>query len=123
MNDTIPSNRKKDKIEHLLSFADVLCLTFVLCYRNRDLDFLIILKEGIHDDRYKAALYNFSPLNMYSITDEQRVKGYIRTNDRWFSKSIAPFYGGVLVAILAISVVLNFNELKDILQCVIDNIN
>lgn len=91
--------------------------------RNRELDFLIILKEGIHDDRYKAALYNFSPLNMYSITDEQRVKGYIRTNDRWFSKSIAPFYGGVLVAILAISVVLNFNELKDILQCVIDNIN
>ena len=104
-------------------YLDTFYLQMERKLRNRELDFLIIVKEGLRDNRYTDALYNFSPLKLDSITDEQKAKGFVQTNNRWFSKSIAPFYGGVLAAILAISVVLNFNDLKDMIQCVIDNIN
>ena len=35
----------------------------------------------------------------------------VATDDRWFTKSVIPFYGGTLAAVVIVSVVLNWDKI------------
>ena len=75
--------------------------------RNRELDFILKMKNDFGSKEYKDALYNFSPLSLVNLSEEQKKKGFVDTSDRFFSKSIFPFYFLIIVAILIISIILN----------------
>ena len=62
---------------------------------NRERDFLNKCK-GDNEQEYKEAIFNFKPL---MVKEEDKAKGLVATNDRWFSKSTAPFYCIAIVAI------------------------
>lgn len=79
--------------------------------RNRELDFILNMKGGHGSDAYKNSIYNFAPMPLESLTEDQKKKGYVKTSDRAFSKSILPFYLWVIVAIVIISIVLNWTSI------------
>lgn len=76
--------------------------------RNRELDFILRIKNDYGSDAYKNALYNFSPLSLENLSEEQKNNGFVDTSDRAFSKSIFHFYFMMIVAIVIITIVLNW---------------
>lgn len=76
--------------------------------RNRELDFILKAKESHTSKEYQQALYCFSPLKMENPSEEEEEKGFVKTNDRLFSKSIAPFYGWTMFIVITISVITFF---------------
>ena len=72
-----------------------------------------ILKSGIQDG-YVDALFDFKPLMIKKsdLKDEIKRQGLVATNDRWLTKSVVPFYGLTLVAVVIVYVVLNWETVK-----------
>ena len=71
-----------------------------------------IIKSG-QMNGYADALFNFAPymIKKNDLTKEQKEKGLVATNDRWLSKSVVPFYGVTMVAVVVVSVVLNWTKI------------
>ena len=92
----------------LFWYMDVYYLHLERGMRNRETAFINFIKNG-GSEGYEEVLFNFKPymINKKDLTEEDAQKGFVATNDRWFSKSIMPFYGMSLVAVAIITVVLN----------------
>ena len=90
-------------------YLDTLYLNLERKMRNRELDFILKMKNNYGSDAYKDALYNFSPLPLENLSDEQKRNGFVDTSDRAFSKSIFPFYFMMIVAIVIFTIVLNWS--------------
>ena len=104
-------------------YLDVFYLHLERKMRNRELDFIIkakLLAEDAENNAnialYNDALYNFAPLTKENLTAEDKIHGFIKTNDRWFSESERPFYLCVLGAILVITIILNWNFICSVLS-------
>ena len=97
----------------LFWYLDVYYLHLERGMRNRETVFMYILKSGLQDG-YVDALFDFKPLMIKKsdLKDEKKRQGLVATNDRWFTKSVIPFYGVTLVAVVIISVVLNWDTVK-----------
>ena len=74
--------------------------------RNRQLDF--INKVIATEDQYSKALFNFMPL-MKDKDDDGN--GFKETRCRAFSPSVAPIYASLLIIILLITIILNWNSM------------
>ena len=72
--------------------------------RNRERDFFNIVESGTPDE-YKKALFNFKPL---MLKKENKEKGFVVTNDRFISKSTAPFYLTSIILIIGIILIQYF---------------
>lgn len=92
----------------LFWYLDVYYLHLERGMRNRETVFVNILKC---DDLagYEEALFNFKPLMIKKdeLTKDKAQEGLVATDDRWLTKSVVPFYGMALVAIVIIWAVLN----------------
>ena len=97
----------------LFWYLDVYYLHQERGMRNRETVFMNILKSGIQDG-YGDALFYFKPLMIKKsdLKDEMKRQGLVATNDRWFTKSVIPFYGVTLVAVVIVYVVLNWEVVK-----------
>jgi hypothetical protein len=91
----------------LFWYLDVYYLHLERGLRNRETIFMNIIK-GLQADGYEKAIYNFAPymINKKSLTEEQKEQGLVATNDRWFTASVALFYGVTLLAVIIISFLL-----------------
>ena len=89
-------------------YLDTFYLNLERKMRNRELDFILKMKNYYGSDAYKNALYNFSPLSLQNLSKEQKNVGFVDTSNRAFSKSIFPFYFMMIVAIVIITIVLNW---------------
>lgn len=96
----------------LFWYLDVYYLHLERGMRNRETAFMNFLRSR-QTEGYEAMLYDFRPLMIgkKDLTVEQKQQGLVATNDRWFSKSVIPFYGGTLVAVVIVSVVLNWDKI------------
>lgn len=94
-------------------YLDTLYLELERQMRNRELDFIIKAKAG-EVDAYKAALYNFAPLEKKSISEDEKKQGFKLTNDRTFSKSVQPLYLCFIILIVVVELVLNFQSIISI---------
>lgn len=96
-------------------YLDTFYLQLERKMRNRQLDFILTIKDGTdHTDvKYQNALFNFAPLKKETLTSEEKAKGFVLTNDRVFSESISPFYGAMLIVITLISIVLNWHDITN----------
>ncbi len=92
-------------------YLDTFYLQMERKMRNRELDFILCRKniKNPKDENYLKALYNFSPLEKDELTDEEKNAGFVKTSCRYFSKSIAPLYWGIIVVIIIISIILNWD--------------
>ena len=92
-------------------YLDTFYLQMERKMRNRELDFILCRKniKNPKDENYLKALYNFSPLEKDELTDEEKNVGFVKTSCRYFSKSIAPLYWGIIVVIIIISIILNWD--------------
>ena len=84
--------------------------------RNRELDFIIKAKGKDDIEAYNKALYNFKPLSMNSISHEQEIQGFVITNNRWYTSSIIPLYGGTIMIIIVLTVIINFDSILKLLN-------
>jgi hypothetical protein len=93
----------------LFWYLDVYYLHLERGMRNRERVFVNILKSNEFVG-YEEALFNFNPLMIKKVdlTKEQEQEGLVATDDRWLTKSVVPFYGMALVAIVIIWAVLNW---------------
>lgn len=96
-------------------YLDTLYLELERKMRNRELDFIIKAKSG-DLNAYKAALYNFAPLEKKSISEEEKKQGFLLTHDRTFSKSVQPLYLCFILLIVVIEVILNFQTIITLFQ-------
>ena len=80
--------------------------------RNRENSFIDILKRD-DAEAHKKAMYIFSPMmiSKEELTEDQKNAGLVATDDRWFTKSTAPFYCITIVIILTICLVLNWSTI------------
>jgi len=95
-------------------YLDTFYLELERKMRNRQLDYILKVKKN-DSDGVKDALFCFAPLKKEKLTKEEESLGYVATNDRAFSASIAPFYCSILVVVLIVSFVLNFEEITTVL--------
>jgi hypothetical protein len=93
----------------LFWYMDVYYLHLERGMRNRETEFLNGIRNG-NMENLKDTLYNFVPymIKKKDLTEEQIKDGLVATNDRWFTKSILPFYGMALIAVFIITVILNW---------------
>lgn len=96
-------------------YLDTLYLELERKMRNRELDFIIKAKSGVLE-AYKAALYNFAPLEKKRLSEEEKKQGFVLTNDRTFSKSVQPLYLCFILLIVVVEVVLNFHTIITLFQ-------
>lgn len=92
-------------------YLDTFYLNLERKMRNRELDFILIMKDNHGSNAYKNAIYNFAPMPIDTLTEEQKTNGYVKTSDRAFSKSILPFYLWMIIAVVIISIVLNWTSI------------
>ena len=85
-------------------YLDTLYLQLERGMRNRQRDFL----NKIGGNGYLKALYNFAPLMMKEDDNEN---GLVATDDRAFSKSIAPFYLSIVAIVVIVAIVLNWDSI------------
>lgn len=97
----------------LFWYLDVYYLHLERGMRNRETVFMNILRSG-SSDGYDDALYDFKPLliKKKDLTLEKKRQGLVATNDRWFTKSVIPFYGVTLMAVVIVYLVLNWETVK-----------
>ena len=102
----------------LFWYLDVYYLHLERGMRNREQDFLNKISDR-SSEGYKKALFNFSPLMIESkeLTEEKKQNGLVATDDRWFSESILPIYGGALLIVAVVTIVLNWNGLTEYFNC------
>lgn len=96
----------------LFWYLDVYYLQLERGMRNRETVFMNILKSG-KQDGYQDSLFDFMPIMIKKkdLRDEMKRQGLVATNDRWLTKSVVPFYGVTLVAVVIISAVLNWDKI------------
>lgn len=96
----------------LFWYLDVYYLHLERGMRNRETVFMNILKSG-KQDGYVDALFDFKPLMIKKsdLKDETKRQGLVATDDRWLTRSVVPLYGGTLLAVFVISVVLNWDKI------------
>lgn len=109
-------------------YLDVYYLHMERKMRNRELDFIIKAKALANDLRnddmialYNAALYNFSPLKKDKISSEEADLGFVETKGQFFSKSERNFYLSVIIVIIIITVILNWDCIGDFLSSLFQN--
>ena len=92
----------------LFWYLDVYYLHLERGMRNREMVFVNILKSNDLAG-YEEALFNFKPLMIKKdeLTKDRAQAGFVATDDRWLTKSVVPFYGMALVAVVIIWAVLN----------------
>lgn len=97
----------------LFWYLDVYYLHLERGMRNRETVFMNILRNGTSEG-YVDALFDFMPLMIQKsdLKDEMKREGLVATDDRWFTKSVVPFYGLTLAGVLIISAVLNWDVIK-----------
>ena len=101
---------------------DTLYLHLERKMRNRELDFIVKKKRSEQEHvAYLSALYNFRPLSKTSLTPEEKEQGFVLTNDRRFSKSILPFYGGIILVLVVILLVINLPVIVDFFESMFCN--
>ena len=83
----------------LFWYLDTFYLHLERAMRNRERDFLNKVVAG-DNEGYRIALFNFMPM---MVKKEEVKDGLVATNDRWFSKSTAPFYSIAIVAVLILT--------------------
>jgi len=91
----------------LFWYLDVYYLHLERGMRNRETLFVNMIRDNKFGE-CEDALFNFQPymIKMKDLSDEDKQNGLVATNDRWFSKSVVPFYGMTLIAVGVVSVVL-----------------
>lgn len=96
----------------LFWYLDVYYLHLERGMRNRETVFMNILRNGSMEG-YGDALYDFKPhmIKQKDLTDEMKNQGLVATNDRWLTKSVIPFYGMTLAAVVIVYVVLNWDKI------------
>lgn len=92
-------------------YLDTFYLNLERKMRNRELDFILKMKDDHGSVAYKNAIYNFAPMPINTLTKEQEKKGFVKTSNRAFSKSILPFYLWMIGAVVIISIVLNWTSI------------
>lgn len=102
----------------LFWYLDVYYLHLERGMRNRETVFMNILRSE-KKEGYQVALFNFQPymINKKDLKEELKAQGLVATDDRWFTKSVIPFYGLTLVGVLIIWAVLNWDVVKGWLDC------
>ena len=92
----------------LFWYLDVYYLHLERGMRNRETVFVNILKSNDLAG-YEEALFDFKPLMIKKdeLTKDKAQAGLVATDDRWLTKSVVPFYGMALVAVVIIWAVLN----------------
>lgn len=92
----------------LFWYLDVYYLHLERGMRNLETIFWNMFRDNDFE-QYEKNLFNFKPymIEKKDMTEEQIKQGLVATNDRWFTKSVIPFYGITFVAVILISVVLN----------------
>lgn len=95
-------------------YLDVFYLHLERGMRNRQTNFMQICKNGQFED-YKNALFNFSPyrIKKKELDDARKSQGFVATDDRWFSKSVFPFYGITFLVVVILSVILNWSIISE----------
>lgn len=83
----------------LFWYLDTFYLHLERGMRNRERDFMNKCLCD-NDEEYKKALFNFKPM---MLKKDEPEKGLVATNDRWLSKSTAPFYCIAIVAVLILA--------------------
>lgn len=93
----------------LFWYLDVFYLHLERGMRNRETIFLNMFRDKDFE-KYEENLFNFKPywIKKKNLTEEQTRQGLVATNDRWFSKSIFPFYGMAFAIVVVISLTLNW---------------
>lgn len=96
----------------LFWYLDVYYLHLERGMRNRATLFVNMIRDNDYGG-CEDALFNFQPymVKKNNLSEEDKQNGLVATNDRWFSKSVAPFYGMMLVAVGIVSVVLNWGTI------------
>ena len=97
----------------LFWYLDVYYLHLQRGMRNRESEFMNILRSGKKDE-YQEALFNLAPymIKKKDLKEEMKKQGLVATDDRWLTKSVVPFYGLTLAGVLIISAVLNWDVIK-----------
>lgn len=104
----------------LLSMLPILLFWYLNVYylhlergmRNRETAFLNLFRNN-RLEGYEEALFNFEPymIKKKDLTEAKKQQGLVATNDRWLTKSVILFYGITFVAVILISVVLNWTTI------------
>lgn len=97
----------------LFWYLDVYYLHLERGMRNLETVFLNMFRDEDFE-KYDKNLFNFKPymIKKKDLTKEQEGQGLVATNDRWFTKSVISFYGITFVAVILISVVLNWTKIS-----------
>lgn len=83
----------------LFWYLDTFYLHLERGMRNRERDFLN-KRASCKEEEYAKMLFDFKPLMLKEDNVEQEL---VATNDRWFSKSTAPFYCIALTVVLIVT--------------------
>ena len=96
----------------LFWYLDVYYLHLERGMRNRETVFLNMLRNK-QTVGYEKAIFNFAPymIKKEKMTDEMKQQVLVATDDRWLTKSVVPFYGVTLIAVVIVSVVLNWTKI------------
>ena len=102
----------------LFWYLDVYYLHRERGMRNLETIFMNMFRDN-NFEQYKENFFNFKPymIKKKDLTDEQKEHGLVATNDRWFTESISPFYGVTFLAVILISVVLNWTKISVLFTC------
>lgn len=97
----------------LFWYLDVYYLHLERGMRNLETVFLNMFRDEDFE-KYDKNLFNFKPymIKKKDLTKKQEGQGLVATNDRWFTKSVISFYGITFVAVILISVVLNWTKIS-----------
>ena len=97
----------------LFWYLDVYYLHLERGMRNLETVFLNMFRDEDFE-KYDKNLFNFKPymIKKKDLTKEQEGQGLVATSDRWFTKSVISFYGITFVAVILISVVLNWTKIS-----------
>ena len=87
----------------------VFFMLFSFCDAREDL-------RSYYNDIETPAVWK-NPRSVTVYLEEDKTKGIVSTTDRFFSKSIAPFYGSIAICVLVVLLVLNWELLLQLLCC------
>ena len=80
--------------------------------RNRQKDFLN--KQPFEGAEYNSALYNFKPLPK---DNDDTTRGFKKTKSVWKSKSVLPFYLILMLIVIAVTLIINWQSLPHFNCC------
>ena len=93
-------------------YLDSFYLSLERGMRNRQKDFLN--KQPSEGTEYNDALYNFKPLPK---DNDDSARGFKKTKSVWTSKTVLPFYLILMLIIIAVTLIINWQSLHHICCC------